>query len=465
MKEWLCYQGSADDFRPKIFGLVEAIEQDLTNQWSNTEVGPRTKIGVIGYTSAGKSTLLNRLLGVKSLNEQFATSVRSTKSTYFPLEFNRKDPFLYQSNPEIKIPATLVDIQGLDKDKPTISNQIEAGNYLDEIRKSNCDIYILVFDDQLRPEQEGWIDFIEQIMKRKCLLVRSKIDICYLKKFREKVGKHFGRSSVEQHTQHHEYIMQQIRNDNPVKSRHIFLTATDYEPASTDAEMLLETNSFDFNELLNELSKLAFKPSHSRIHSIISLAVTRVINTCFRRGYVLNVLKYKIAAGFAAIIPFGDQLPRYLSRNSIEDAYGIDKLFLQYITDCNLTIDDGSHLKTSVFKDCVKTETKIDSDVSVRTIGTIAGQTAAVAGSFGADVIRVATPATVTVSRFASIAFSVATLGIGLVLSGAVCAWSAVSSGNHIFSYVNSLCDDLILILNALIISIIERETMAMDKK
>ncbi|CAF2985262.1 unnamed protein product [Rotaria sp. Silwood2] len=459
MDEWTCRQDTGDGFQPKIFDLIKAIEQDLMNHWSNPCFLPRTKIGVIGYTSAGKSSVLNRLLGVSSLSDDDAAPVRTIKSTYYQLQFDRQEPLIYPPNRDIKIPVTFIDIQGLDKDRPTVNDQIEAGNYLDEIRKANCDIYVLVFDDQLCYEQEGWINYIEQKLKRKCVLVRSKVDICYLKKFRELANIPFGRSRPEQRSKYDQRIIEQIRYDIQVKSRHVFLTAADYDWASIDAEMLLSAKSFDHDELVDKLSYLAFNASHRRIHLLTMRAVTRVINTCFRRGYVLNVLKYQILAGVAAIIPCGDQLPRYLSRNSIKEAFGINDAFCQYLTQFNLIIQNDSHLQTSVFKKYVVVKAKTDSEVSARTIGTVTGHTAAVVGSFSDDIIRIVAPATTTVSRVASVTFTVATIGIGVVISAGVCAWSAVKSGQHIFSYVNRICDDLILVSNPLIASIIGRET------
>ncbi|CAF1008461.1 unnamed protein product [Rotaria sordida] len=197
----------------------QAVEQDLINHWSNPRFLPRTKIGVIGYTSAGKSCVVNRLLGVSCLTDDDAAPVRTIKSTYYQLQFDRQEPLIYPPNRDIKIPVTFIDIQGLDKDRPTVNDQIEAGNYLDEIRKADCDIYILVFDDQLRYEQEGWINYIELTLGRKCVLVRSKVDICYLKKFRELANIPFGRSTPEQRSQYDQRIIEQIRYDNQVELR------------------------------------------------------------------------------------------------------------------------------------------------------------------------------------------------------------------------------------------------------
>jgi hypothetical protein len=90
---------------------------------------------------------------------------------------------------------------------------------------------------------------------------------------------------------------------------------------------------------------------------------------------------------------------------------------------------------------------------------------AAVGGAFMAgapfsdDIMRAAAPAAMVLTGGARIALTASTAIIGVVISGAVCAWSAVNSGKHIFSYVNRLCDDLILVSNPLITTLIDINT------
>jgi predicted GTPase len=181
MIEWNCALASSDSFQPQILDLILAIENDLSDQWSNHRHGIiRAKIGIIGYTCVGKSTILNRLLGVQDLTNDDSSPVRSIKSTYYQLQFDRKELLTSPDNQLHKTAVTLVDVQGHDNDTATVDSKIEPGNYLDEIRKADCDIYILVFDEKLRYEQHGWITYIEQTLMRQCILVRSKVDIDFL---------------------------------------------------------------------------------------------------------------------------------------------------------------------------------------------------------------------------------------------------------------------------------------------
>lgn len=458
MIEWNCALASSEQFRPQIRDLLETIEHDLTDQWCHHRHGViRAKIGIIGYTCVGKSTILNRILGVDNLAGVDSSPVRSIKSTYYPLQFDRKEPLISSKNQFQKATVTLVDIQGHDKNTPIVNRTIRPGNYLDEIRKADCDIYILVFDETLHYEQHGWITYIEQTLKRKCLLVRSKVDIDFLAKYRERSGICFGAGTPEQRLQFTPNILEQLRFDNQVEGHHVYVIAADYMPASSDAETLLKDQRFDMHLLIEELLVQASEARNHRIHALAMRAVARVINICFRRGYVLNVFNYKIGAGFAAIVPFGDQLPRYLARDHIRQAFGINKDFLNYLLRYHLIIDDGC-LQTSTLENCV-TATMMRSKKNRRSVGAAVGGAFIASAPFSDDIFRAAAPTAIVVTGAARIALTASAAVIGVIISGAVCAWSAIDSGKHIFGYVNRLCDDLILVSSPLIDSMIELNT------
>jgi GTP-binding protein EngB required for normal cell division len=458
MVEWNCTLASTDHFQPQILDLLLSIENDLNDQWSNHRYGiVRAKIGIIGYTCVGKSTILNRLLGTADLTSDESSPVRSIKSTYYQLQFDRKEPLLSPDNRLKATAVTLVDIQGHDNDAATVDSQIEPGNYLDEIRKADCDIYILVFDERLRYEQQGWITYIEQTLKRQCILVRSKVDIDFLAKFRERSGICFGNSTATQRDQFTPTIIEQLRFDNEVEFRQVYLTAADYMPASSDAELLLKDQSFDMKMLFDELGRLASDARNRRLHALAMRAVARVINICFRRGYVLNVFNYKIGAGVAALVPFGDQLPRYLARDHIRQAFGVTKDFRHHLIQFHLCINDGC-LQTSIFENCV-TGTLMKSRSDNGSLGAAVGGAIMASAPFSDDILRAAAPTAVVLTGAARIALTASTAILGVIISGAVCAWSAINSGKHIFGYVNRLCDDFILVSNPLIATIIDINT------
>ena len=99
-----------------------------------------------------------------------------------------------------------------------------------------------------------------------------------------------------------------MRSDNKVESHQgqVYLIAADYMSSNSDAKQLLRTQSFDMKELVDELGGSVFDGRNPRIYALAMRMWARVINTCFRRGYVLNVLHYKIGAGVTAVVPFGD---------------------------------------------------------------------------------------------------------------------------------------------------------------
>ena len=456
MIEWSCALCSSNQFQPKVQDLLTTIESDLIDQWGHHRHGViRAKIGIVGYTCVGKSTILNRILGVHNLANADSSPVRSIKSTYYPLQFDRKEPLISFNNKSKKVLVTLVDIQGHDKNTPIVDRTIEPGNYLDEIRKADCDIYILVFDETLRYEQHGWITYIEQTLKRQCLLVRSKVDIDFLAKFRERSGICFGASTPEQRLELTPNILEQLRFDNQVDGYHVYLIAADYMPASSDAEILLRDQPFDMSLLVDELLLQAAQARNHRIHALAMRAVARVVNICFRRGYVLNVLNYKIGAGFAAVVPFGDQLPRYLARDHIRQAFGITEDFRNYLLRFHLIVDDGC-LQTSSLESCV-TATMMKSKMNRASVGTVVGNAFIAGAPFSDDIFRgFLAPTTVLLTGPARIMLTASVSAVGVIVTAAVCAFSAVDSGKHIFGYVNRLCDDLILVSSPLIDSMIE---------
>jgi hypothetical protein len=285
--------------------------------------------------------------------------------------------------------------------------------------------------------------------------------------FHKYSGTYFAFSNPELRAKFHRNIMKQLREDTFIKPRDVYLVACYYSAPNSDAHKLQELKEqlFDFPDLLNTIGRLACDAQQHRIHALAIRIIARAINTSFRRGCVLNVMKYKLAAGFASIIPFGDQLPRYLSRDSIRDAFGIDETFRQYLIPFHLIIYNYK-LQTSVFEDCVEIkESQIKSKLDAKWVGRTAGTALIVGGALTDDVLRVAAPTAVALSGAARVAFTVATIGIGLIISAGVSTWSAIDSGKHIFSYINRVCDDIIMITDPLIMSIIEREQEKISDK
>lgn len=254
-------------------------------------------------------------------------------------------------------------------------------------------------------------------------------------------------------------IIKHLRQDNAVDSKEVHLVACNYRLTSVNAAHLQREQPFDFLKLLDTLGKLTAANHSNLIRILATKTVVHVINTCFRHGYVLNVLKYKIAAGFAAIIPFGDQLPRYLSRDAIRERYGIDEDLHNYLRRLELTIHNYK-LQTSVFEKSVKVaDTQMKSRFEIKEVGKVIGTGLVVVGANVLDdiVAKIAAPATTALAGVGRVIFTAGTLGVDAVITLAVCVWSASNGGKHIFSYVNRLCDDLTVLTDAFVIEILRR--------
>ena len=66
MKDWNRKLASTNQFQLQIRDLISTMEKDLNGLYTNVHAEIlRVKIGIIGYTSVGKSTLTNRLVNVE----------------------------------------------------------------------------------------------------------------------------------------------------------------------------------------------------------------------------------------------------------------------------------------------------------------------------------------------------------------------------------------------------------------
>lgn len=351
--DWNDAFNATDVFQPKIREVFAAIERDIRSFPTNAYYRAlRTKIGFIGYTSSGKTSLMYRLLEIRPTEHNEFFPVRTTKSTYCSLQYDRNDPLISPDENRTATAVKFIDIQGCDRGRNIDSGVIEAGNYLDEIQKADCDIYVLVFNEELDPNQHQWMIHIEQCMQRRCVLVRSKVDITFLEKFREEYGMCYGASPLEEQNERSQRIIDDIRRDFAVEGHHVYLTAACYYPTSTDATILLQRHSFDIEQLLVELSRLAPLTRKIRVQNLACRAISRVINSCFRTGYVIKILHYKIAAGVTNPLLFADRATVYLAERSVERAIGITEDFLGDLArHAPLIIDQN--LETSVFEQYV----------------------------------------------------------------------------------------------------------------
>ncbi|CAF4484456.1 unnamed protein product, partial [Didymodactylos carnosus] len=244
---------------------------------------------------------------------------------------------------------------------------------------ANCDLYIIVFDNTFTDIQHKWQNYIEQTLQRSCLLVRTKVDELFLNTFEEDIGEEFDSISDDKYRElYQEKIIRQIRSKvshdihGELLSSNVYLTFASYYINKRNkilAEKLF--SKFDINKLIHYLSNLPLNLYEQRLHQMALCATARVINTCFRRGYVISILKYKIEAGILGIIPFADLFAGYLGREDIRQTFGINDrsrfsnwfngksdTFKNYLKEFDIDMDENG-LKTSAFKKTFSTNSNI----------------------------------------------------------------------------------------------------------
>ncbi|CAM4964235.1 unnamed protein product [Rotaria socialis] len=469
MADWEYSLKAKESFEPKFIKIYKSFEEDL----NAVELGNLAcRVGFFGNISVGKSSLVNdvRKNGhtySDVLDAEIAPHIEINspvsvgKSTLCQLEFEHQ----YSDGKNV----ILVDIQG----STDYDSNLKSGNYFDELRKANCELYILVFQDRLTDIHKKWYDYIVNVLHRECWLVRNKVDDLFLRLFREDVGVEFNSCSEAKRNKFAANIIQRIReqvsyDSNGEKLSNLYLTFSSSEINDYNRKLSeMPYAKFDVETLTENIKNLPVDFRKIRLQTIAMNAVAKIINICFRRGYVVNVLKYKIAAGLAAIIPFGDLIPRYLGREDIRQAFGVNNRsrfmawwtgekeeLKDYLKGFSIEIDPNS-FKTSALKTAFElrsTSAAPNVNAGVSLIARPAASAGIAGVSLTDDVIRVVGVGGINAVRGVSIAFIV----VGVGLTAALCAWSAVMNGKQMYNYLNRLCDDMILISAPIAMKIIE---------
>jgi len=466
MNEWEHALITDEQFQPKIIEAFKAVQSGL-GQYIIPSVPCR--VGFIGDISVGKTSLLNWLREIRSnfeddqdsqnktaKNNILVSPVRVGKSTYCRLEFEHK----YSNDKKI----IFVDVEG----STDTDSYLKSANYFDEIVKAECDLYIIVFDHQFTDIQQQWYDYIVNDLHRECWIVRSKVDGLFRDMFREDVHQDFHVASDEVKNKYAKKIFETVKKTasldiNGKKLPNIYLTFTSYDEKLSQ---ILYSES-DMEKLTKDIQQLPLSLNGSRLRRMAVCAMARVINNCFRRGYVVNVMKYKIAAGIAAVIPLGDLVPRYYGREKIRQAFGVNTRsrfmnwiknttdeFKDYLKEFDIAIDE-SGFKTSAFNTTFK-KNPVTVGKTAKNVVSAAGKGAAAIGVAGVsvtdDVLRGVGVSAITAVRGVSTAFIV----VGAVLTVGMCAWAAVSNGKQMYNYLNRLCDDLIIVSDYVITKTID---------
>ncbi|CAF3593860.1 unnamed protein product [Rotaria sordida] len=477
MNQWENTLFTSDQFEPKIIDVFRSLEDDLGR---NIIPSVSCRIGLIGETSAGKTSLA---LALRRIQDNYTIDFQSKelpniilsspigvyKSTYCQLEFE------HQYNNDKKV--IFVDIEGsTDNDL-----YVKSGNYFDQIKKADCDLYIIVFDHSFTDVHRQWQQYIVTHLNRTCWIVRSKVDELFIRIFKQDVGQDFYLTDEMTRKKYAEKIMQRIRElgilDNKGKElSHVYFTFISDENYIRNQNLSIQPYvQFDLEKLINDIINLPISFHENRLQQMAIYATARIINICFRRGYTLNVMKYKILAGFAAVIPFLDLVPRYFARERIRQKFGVNTCsyfmkwwtgerdeFHDYLKEFNIEIDE-SNFKTSALKNTFKLS-GVSSEGKVTNTSSIAVKTAASIGAAGVSIsedgLRTVGIGTTHTVR----GLSVGLIVVSALLTAGMCAWSAVSNGKQMYDYLNRLCDDLIFVSGHVAIKIIKNNHEIRDE-
>jgi GTPase SAR1 family protein len=463
MNNWQNDYGTDEEFKPKVIDLCKTIESDVQHLFSdyNWIYSVPYKVGVIGHGSVGKSALVMKLSEI----EEFSSMIAVERSTFGYLQFDTlvyKDP----RNSNKIIPITFVDVEGATDTDESVS----IGNYLELINKADCDMYIIAFDDLFNGHNRTCQKYIENNLKRKCILVRSKADLLF--------NQYFPQTRQEKEDYQIKIAFSKMRNqalktfDDQSLIDDVYLTAAVCDNKLKDAYFV----DFDLKKLKEKLVQMAITDFRGqRISDLATRAAITVINTCFRRGYSVTQTKYKWLAAGTSIIPFLDEVPKYFGRKKIRHAFGIQNThaecqtndsFEKYLREKKLTVPK-EYLRSGEFKYLISrnpneaTTTNIHGNQTLTSRNTsavyvhqalnVARHSFVVLGAIGRvadDAVRIVAPTATVTLRTVSIAGIV----IGAVLTPVFAAWSFYSAGQSMNRELHSVCDDLVIILQCFIV-------------
>jgi GTPase SAR1 family protein len=473
MRIWQNDYGKDEEFKPKVIDLFKAIELDVQHLFTDYYwiYSLSYKVGVIGHGSVGKTAITMNLAEIK----EYSSMIAVERSTFGYLQF---DTLVYKDPDNNKIiPFSFIDIEGA-----TDTDESESiGNYIELIKKADCDIYIIVFDNFFGDHNRICQEYIENDLKRKCVLVRSKADLLFNQYFRERTGENYEKTLSEKFDV--DTVLGEIRNhasktfDDKRLDSMIYLTAA----VCGDNLKAADFAEFDMNKLKKKLVEFAMTDfREQRLCNLAIRAAITVVNTCFRRGYTVSQTKYKWLAAGASLIPFLDELPKSFGRKKIRQTFGIHDIsavtntkheakdsFEEYLREKKLTVPN-EYLRSGEFKylrprntNEATTNTNVQLNKGRTSRNTpivlghqalsIAGNSFVVLGTVGkvaGDAARIVAPTATATLRIVSIAGIV----VGVVLTPIFAAWSFYSTGQRMNEELHSMCDDLVNILHCFIV-------------
>lgn len=484
---------------PKIYDLFVALEQDLLALYDPSQSRMNLipfRVGFIGNISVGKSSVVNYLRTQNSISSSINRTLSPTavgQSTVGSLQFDEQH---LCSDNQTLVTIRYVDIEGC----ADYNTKVHAASYFEQIRKADCDLYIILFTGQQGSFECSLEKSINEHLHRPCWFVRSKVD----KEFNELFNEQITRRKIDypdmdidetEENELAEQIIEMIRDKAieicQTSSDNVFLINAIYRPTEVnDSDKFnSQTHPFDINLLSQRLIQFAQQSyKQERIRSMATMICAHAIGTCFRRRCIISFINHQLRAGLSAmLIPWGDQISLVHTRFGIRVALGVqdrsslsnrlfktvdtfESLLLKYSLNIDPNVfksDEFNYLKekhSSTAISSINTQNEYSKtiqlgrepkkDPTIRQKLSSAAPAGAVACGIVGQKVAVTSFAVSTLGYSLGASF----FGLSLVAAIPIGLWTMRQSHKQIRDYLDDLCADLLIISEHFIIAIINQQ-------
>jgi hypothetical protein len=388
-----------------------------------------------------------------------------------------------------------VDIEGCTN----YNTKVQAASYFEQIRKADCDLYIILFTGQQGSFECSLEKTINEQLHRPCWFVRSKVDKEFDELFNEQLARRktdYPDMDIDETEENElaELIIETIRDKSieicQTSPDKMFLVNAIYRPTETNHSKKFnsQTHAFDIDLLSQRLIEFAQQSyRQERIKHMAIMVCAHAIGTCFRRRCIISFIKHQIGAGLSAmIIPWGDQIALVHTRFGIRLALGVqdrsslsnrffktvdtfESLLLKYslnIEPSSFKSDEFNYLKekySSTAANSIDTQNEYSKtihlgrerkDSTIRERISSAAPAGAVACGIVGQKVAAATFAVSTVGYSVGASF----FGLSLVAAIPIGLWTMRQSNKQIRDYLDDICADLLNISEHFIVAIINQQ-------
>lgn len=482
---------------PKIHELYSTLEKDLLSLYDPNHSLMNLipfRVGFIGNISVGKSSLVNFLRTQNSISTSNRTLSPTAvgQSTVGSLQFDEQHQC---PGNRTTITIRYVDIEGC----ADYNTKVQAASYFEQIRKADCDLYIILFTGQQGSFECNLEKEINDRLNRPCWFVRSKVDREFEEHFNEQIAQRkldYPDMEIEEEEENEliEHVKEMIRGKvieiSQAAPENIFLINSMYRQIEDNHERFnSKTHPFDINLLSQRIINIAQKSyRQERIQHMATMVCARAIGTCFRQRCIMSFISHKLRASISAMVfPWGDQISLIHTRFGIRVALGVQDrptlynkvmsktdtfqtLLLKYPLNIHADVlksEEFSYLKTtpsSSTTNAINIQNEYSKTIflgrELNKTPTIKQRlsSAMPAGAFAAGVVgnKVAA-ATLAVSTL-GYGIGAGFFGLGIVTAIPIGLWTLKTSSKQICDYLDVLCSDLLIISEHFIDAIINQQ-------